>query len=66
MSVQRLFRWTCDDCGHVEERVQYGLPTCWLKVDANLRDGHGTLHFCTMKCHLHYFPKDTPDKDDQP
>lgn len=32
MSMIRLFRWTCDGCGAIEEREDYGLPRGWVFV----------------------------------
>lgn len=62
--MTRLFHWTCDYCSKEVTRGAYGLPDGWIVVEANQRDGHGTLHFCDKWCHLGRFPKDAPDKDD--
>lgn len=64
MSPQRLFHWTCDYCSKEVTHGPFGLPEGWIVVEANLRGGHGTLHFCDKYCHLGHFPKDAPDKDD--
>lgn len=61
--MQRLFHWTCDSCSQEVTRGPYGLPLGWLVVEANQRDGHGTLHFCGSECHLKRFPKDDPDME---
>lgn len=34
MSVDRVWRWTCDGCNAVAERDGYGLPRGWIFVKA--------------------------------
>ena len=34
MSVDREWVWTCDECGKVERRKDYGLPRGWIFVKA--------------------------------
>jgi hypothetical protein len=41
MSVERLWRWTCDACSKVEDRGDYGLPRGWIFVK-----GHTVTHRC--------------------
>lgn len=38
MSWRRPFIWTCDFCGHTEEKEGYGLPHGLRYVPATLRE----------------------------
>ena len=60
MSVERIFRWTCDyppiniglsshpaaqGCGRTAEHGNYGLPPGWIAIDIGTM---GTVHACEV------------------
>ena len=47
--IERLWHWTCDDCGAVEIRKADGLPDGWLWVDE--RAGTTTHRCASPQCH---------------
>lgn len=54
MSVERIWHWTCDDCGIVVQQRADGLPPGWVWVSEPRTDEHfGRLtHRCNDDgCH---------------
>lgn len=51
--LTRLFRWTCDACGKVEEREAYGFPSRgwrWHRVKSAALDSGKIVHSCGDEC----------------
>ena len=38
MSVKRPFIWNCNECGIIEERLGYGLPSKWEWYGGTVRE----------------------------
>jgi len=53
MSVERVFKWTCNRCGKIVERSPYGLPKDWIYLPALINKRSSVQHLCEVCKNIH-------------